>query len=63
MGIFYRNNVGIPLYNRAAGEAVAPTLFPAIKSYLTESCHVEEIFAVEGVPIRGGAQRSLTFFR
>lgn len=51
----------MPTYNREAGEVVDPVLFPSQRSYVMDGTVAPTI--ADGAPVRGGAERSLVFFK
>lgn len=65
IGLFYRNYVSVPHYDRNAGEEISAILFPSTKSYITEgNARVDSDFTrVDGDMVRGGAERTNSFFR
>lgn len=60
LGLFYRGDKP-PYYDRDAGEKINPRLFPAMRSFVTEDVATRS--QVNGVPVRGGAERTPLFFR
>ena len=67
VGLFHRNHIrdALPLYDRKAGELVSIELFPATRSCILEAFPgVDRQFTqVEGDLVRGGAERSMDFFK
>ena len=59
--LWHRAGKTVPTYNREAGEAIDSLLFLAHRSYMMDGTVAP--IAIDGVPIRGGAERSLLFFR
>lgn len=51
----------MPSYDRDAGAMINDVHFPAKRSYVLD-CEVTPL-EVQGIPMRGGAERSLSFFR
>lgn len=65
VGLFYREDMPVPDYDREAGAEISPRMFPASRSYVVESETRGQVTRtlVDGVPVRGGAERSYAFFR
>ena len=65
IGLFYHKNMPLPSYDRLAGQEVSPQLFCASRSCIAEGPHraAGDYTTVDGVLVRGGAERSNTFFR
>ena len=52
--------MSVPSYDRDAGAMIDDVHFPANRSYVLD-CEVTPL-EVQGTPVRGGAERSLSFF-
>ena len=61
MCLWFRTGHPVPRYDREAGEKIAERLFPADCSYMMD----DGVFPtqIDGVVVRGGAERSSLLFR
>lgn len=64
IGLFYHKNMPVPRYDRLARQEVSPLLFPASRSCIAEGPlrASGDYTTVDGVHVRGGTERSKTFY-
>ncbi len=61
MCLWYRVGHSVPRYDRETGEKISERLFPADRSYMIDDC--VSTTDIDGVIVRGGAERSHLFYR